>query len=167
MPLPAYPVAAFLAQLADAIHFAHSQGVIHRDLKPANVLLLLSPEHAGTSAPAAGNPLVPGESDELEAHEILECVPKIADFGLAKRLDDPGHTRTGTVMGTPSYMAPEQARGGVAGPLADVHALSDSYELPAVDRRSWEVRRPRRCQVQKETLLPAPPIPDLETIWSV
>src|SRR5262249_24733290 len=52
-----------------------------------------------------------------------EGAPKIADFGLAKKLDEVGHTQSGSVMGTPSYMAPEQARGDRVGPLADVYSL--------------------------------------------
>ncbi len=95
-PLEDAKAAELVEILARAIDYAHGRGVIHRDLKPANVLL------------------------------TAEGVPKIADFGLAKRLeDDSGHTRAGVVMGTPSYMAPEQARGAVdeIGPLADVYAL--------------------------------------------
>ncbi len=82
--------------LARAMQVAHDAGIIHRDLKPANVLI--------------------GPSGE----------PKITDFGIAKMLDDDsGQTGTGVVMGTPSYMAPEQAQGNSreAGPVTDVYAL--------------------------------------------
>jgi hypothetical protein len=94
--------AAVLVQtLAGAMHAAHQAGVVHRDLKPANVLL------------------------------TADGTPKVTDFGLAKRLDMPGPTRTGAVMGTPSYMAPEQAGGRKdVGPAADVWALGALlYEL--------------------------------------
>lgn len=95
-PQPPEDAARWVEVLARAVSAAHEQEVIHRDLKPSNVLL--SPDGA----------------------------PKIADFGLSKQLDaDSGQTRTGQVMGTPSYMAPEQAAGKVhdIGPAADVYAL--------------------------------------------
>jgi hypothetical protein len=102
-PLPARDAAALVATLARTVHAAHEKGVVHRDLKPANVLL--TPEGA----------------------------PKIVDFGLARRLDaSSGGTRTGAVLGSPSYMAPEQARGQgrQAGPAADVYGLGAIlYEL--------------------------------------
>jgi tetratricopeptide (TPR) repeat protein len=88
--------AELLATLARAIQYAHERGVIHRDLKPANILL------------------------------SAESIPKITDFGLAKRLDvELGQTRSGAIMGTPCYMAPEQAqgRGKAVGAAADVYAL--------------------------------------------
>jgi serine/threonine protein kinase len=95
-PLPPREAAGLLEVLARAVQAAHDAGVIHRDLKPANVLF-----------DAAGS-------------------PRITDFGLAKKLDEAGQgrTRTGAVMGTPSYMAPEQAGGRKdIGPPADVYAL--------------------------------------------
>lgn len=102
-PLPPRRAAQLVLELTRAVHYAHTQGIVHRDLKPANVLLTL----AGT--------------------------PKIADFGLAKRLDaDISHTQTGAVLGSPSYMAPEQAEGRVRaiGPATDVYALGAIlYEL--------------------------------------
>jgi WD40 repeat protein len=81
--------------LAHAIHYAHERGIVHRDLKPANVLL------------------------------TPDGVLKIADFGLAKNLRDSAQTQSGTVLGSPCYMSPEQASGSVreAGPAADIYSL--------------------------------------------
>lgn len=95
-PQPVALASRMCQRLARAMAYAHQHGIIHRDLKPANVLL------------------------------TAEGEPKITDFGLAKRLEsDASQTRSGTLMGTPNYMAPEQARGEVreVGPLADVYAL--------------------------------------------
>jgi WD40 repeat protein len=104
-PLEGKPAAELVAQLADAMAHAHAKGIIHRDLKPQNILLFDS---------AQQNP--PRERG------TFSFVPKITDFGLAKQGDN-GMTATGIVMGTPSYMAPEQAEGQKVGPLADVYAL--------------------------------------------
>jgi serine/threonine protein kinase len=94
-PQPASWSAGLIETVARAVHVAHQRGIVHRDIKPGNVLLT-----------AAG-------------------VAKITDFGLAKRLQDESvHTRTGSIMGTPGYMAPEQAEGKKAvGPPADIYAL--------------------------------------------
>src|SRR5690606_29285855 len=92
-PLPPREAVGLMQAIAEAIAYAHDQGVIHRDLKPANVLL-----------------------DPLGR-------PHVADFGLAKNVHgDSGLTQTGAIMGTPSYMPPEQALGNSAaiGPLSDV-----------------------------------------------
>jgi serine/threonine-protein kinase len=96
LPQPARWAAGLVETLARAMHHAHQQGLVHRDLKPANVLL------------------------------AADGTPKVTDFGLAKRLQaEAGKTPSGAVVGTPSYMAPEQtlSRPGAVGPAADVYAL--------------------------------------------
>jgi serine/threonine-protein kinase len=95
-PLAPRQAAQLVETLARAIHYAHQHEVVHRDLKPANVLL------------------------------TPEGIPKVTDFGLAKRLDaDLGLTDSEAIMGTPNYMAPEQAWGKAkeVGPAADIYAL--------------------------------------------
>ena len=94
--LPPRKAAEWMVPLAMAMDAAHRAGIVHRDLKSVNILF------------------------------TADGVPKITDFGLAKRLEmDEGQTHTGQVMGTPSYMAPEQARGDTktVGPPADIYAL--------------------------------------------
>ncbi len=108
-PLPAREAAALVATLARAMHYAHQRGIVHRDLKPANVLLAACGLAPGAKPQAAG------------------WVPKITDFGLVKRLleEEGGQTRSGELLGTPSYMAPEQtaSTSHPIGPATDVYAL--------------------------------------------
>ncbi len=121
-PQPARLAAGLVQTLAGAMHAAHEKGIIHRDLKPANILLSFS-----------RNPVATGGSPVATGSRLNECVPKITDFGLAKHLEaGDGHTGSGMVLGTPSYMAPEQADGKVRelGPAADTYALGAIlYEL--------------------------------------
>src|SRR5262245_50468482 len=109
--IPPREAAEMLRTLAEAVHHAHACGVVHRDLKPANVLLRKKP-----AAPGGG-------CDSGPREVCLE--PMVSDFGLAKLLGEEGPTRTGMVLGTPQYLAPEQAEGraGDVGPATDVHAL--------------------------------------------
>jgi serine/threonine protein kinase/tetratricopeptide (TPR) repeat protein len=122
-PLPPHQAAALVETLARAIHYAHQNGVVHRDLKPANILLQESGVRSQESGVRAErNPAGLPDSCLLTP----DSCPKITDFGLAKCLDsEDGLTQPGVIIGTPSYMPPEQARGaaGEVGPLADVYAL--------------------------------------------
>jgi hypothetical protein len=104
-PLEPAPAARLVEVLARAVHAAHQAGIVHRDLKPANVLLA---------------PSVPGSSGSFAFG-----FPKVSDFGLSRLLDaDRRQTISGMVMGTPAYMAPEQAEGRAdIGPAADIWAL--------------------------------------------
>src|SRR5262249_59676308 len=110
--------AELVVALADAVELAHQHRIIHRDLKPANILI----SGAGT--------------------------PKIADFGLARHVDaGPGLTRSGVRVGTPSYMAPEQA-------LGQVHAIGPSVDVYALGAILYEMltgRPPFRAATASET----------------
>jgi hypothetical protein len=143
-PVPPRAAATLTRTLADAVHAAHRAGVIHRDLKPANVLI-------------AG-----------------DGTPKITDFGLAKRFDaGDGHSATGDILGTPSYMSPEQAEGRVSevSPATDVYALgSILYEL-LTGRPSFKAATPLETVRQVLAMEPVPlrrlqpDVPrDLETV---
>jgi WD40 repeat protein/serine/threonine protein kinase len=178
-PLPPRQAAQLVQTLAEAIHAAHQCGIVHRDLKPGNVLLQksLTPRRQDATKVEEredeGNG--PTSSSSLCASASLrEALPKITDFGLAKRLDESGtKTQSGAFLGTPSYTAPEQAAGEVRriGPATDVYGLGAIlYEL-------LTGRPPFRAETAMETLRqvmgedPAPPrnlsprLPrDLETI---
>jgi eukaryotic-like serine/threonine-protein kinase len=120
LPSP-FDAARLVEILARAMASAHQMNIIHRDLKPANVLL------QSKSATALSEPHIAGVGFRLSDFD-----PKIADFGLAKRLDvELGHTLSGQVMGSPPYMAPEQAQGKrEIGPAADIYGLGAIlYEL--------------------------------------
>jgi serine/threonine protein kinase len=139
-PQPVRAAAQLVQLLARAVHAAHQRGIIHRDLKPANILL--------QPAPLTENWHVTSR-EAIEATEVYG-VPKVNDFGLAKRIDaDDDPVRYGDVVGTPLYMAPEQARGQdeEIGPAADVYSLGVLlYEMltgrpPFISESSVDVLR--------------------------
>ncbi len=143
-PMPPREAAALLFEVARAIEYAHSRGVIHRDLKPANILL-------------------DGEGR-----------PRVTDFGLAKRVEaDGGLTGSGQIMGTPSYMPPEQAGGrrGEVGPAADLYALGATLYAMITGRPPFQAATAMDTVLLVISDEPVPPrrlnatIPrDLETI---
>ena len=119
-PLSATETARLMLDVSEAIHYAHEQGILHRDLKPSNILL--------------------DENDN----------PYVADFGLAKQATgDPTLTRSGTILGTPAYMAPEQA----AGRRGEVSSISDVYSLGAILYHMLTGRPPFQAASAVDTLL--------------
>jgi WD40 repeat protein len=181
-PLPARTAANLVETLARAVHHAHQQGIVHRDLKPANILLQnLNPkgheEHKEKIEKGVGGLSASCSSCSLW---FTSCIPKITDFGLAKRLSrEPGapaaaaHTQTGAILGTPSYMAPEQAGGKSKeiGPAADIYALGAILYEMLTGRPPFRAETPLDTALQVLSQEPVPPtrlyarVPrDLETI---
>jgi len=161
-PLDPRSAARLVETVARAVDHAHQHGIVHRDLKPANILV--------------SGGVVSGESSSTTHHSPLTTHNvKISDFGLAKRLDQQGAgvSRTGDILGTPSYMAPEQAGGKPEdiGPAADTYALGAIlYEL-LTGRPPFRAATPLDTVLQVVTEDPVPPtrlqskVPrDLETI---
>jgi len=149
--LPARAAAELVEVLARAVQAAHDKGILHRDLKPANVLLAEDGTRKNADVAdedgSEGKICVDPPDPRFSASHSL--VPKITDFGLAKQLDDPTHpTQSGALLGTPSYMAPEQAAGeSVAiGPAVDV------YGLGAILYECLTGRPPFRAATVLETL---------------
>jgi len=129
-PLPPREAAALLVKVAEAIEYAHQRGVIHRDLKPGNILL----DHNGN--------------------------PRVTDFGLAKKLHgDSGLTGSGQIMGTPSYMPPEQAGGkrGEVGPPADIYALGATLYALVTGRPPFQAATAMDTVLQVLSEEPVPP----------
>ena len=143
-PQPGRSAAELMITLAKAIQVAHEAGIIHRDLKPPNILY------------------------------TADGVPKVTDFGLAKRLEsDSNQTETGQIMGSPSYMAPEQARGHTkdVGPAADIYALGAIFYEMLTGRPPFKGESPIetiRQVTDDEVVPPSRLVPkvarDLETI---
>ena len=143
-PMAPRDAAEMLLKICDGVAYAHERGVIHRDLKPANILL-----------------------DQNEQ-------PKVTDFGLAKKLgSDSNLTGTGQILGTPSYMAPEQASGKIdeVGKLADIYSLGAILYCLLTGRPPFQAANPMDTLLQvldKEPISPKQlnaTIPvDLETI---
>jgi serine/threonine-protein kinase len=124
-PLPPRAAARLLADLARAVDHAHRQGIIHRDLKPGNILLEGNREQ-GTRNRGEGGEIETSPRPSFLFPVPSSLLPKISDFGLAKHAaGDESLTQTGAILGTPSFMPPEQAAGnrGQIGPASDVYSL--------------------------------------------
>jgi serine/threonine protein kinase len=167
-PHPARLCAQFVSDLANAMHYAHKRGIVHRDLKPANILLHMDESQLLKEGNLA---------DTAILRNLLSYTPKITDFGLAKHMGgEEGPFRHGAVVGTPSYMAPEQARGtsGEVGPAADVYALGAILYEMLTGGPPFKATTPEETAQMVLTTEPIPPtqlrpkIPkDLETICLV
>jgi WD40 repeat protein/tRNA A-37 threonylcarbamoyl transferase component Bud32 len=155
--------AVLIKQVAEAVTYAHLEGVVHRDIKPANILLQ-SPQSIVPS---------PQSSARLGTEDWGLLTPRLTDFGLAKKVEgDSGLTQTGQIVGTPSYMPPEQASGKRdVGPLADVYSLGAVLYCLLTGRPPFQADNPLDTLMQVVQQEPVAPrqlnaaIPrDLETI---
>jgi serine/threonine protein kinase len=160
-PMPFLHSAALVATLAEAVQHAHERGVLHRDLKPSNILLsrLSTDSTDFTDWKAWAGPALSESVDSVKS--VDRCLPKITDFGLAKLMDagDVAQTHTGAILGTPSYMAPEQAQGHskAVGVAADIYSLGAIlYEL-LTGRPPFQGDSPLETLQQVQTAEPLPP----------
>lgn len=153
-PLSPRVAAQLMTQVADAIEFAHGKQVVHRDLKPANILL--SRKSSSNSESIIGTiessrTRKPTTTDRTLVSQIeLEWTPKVSDFGLAKQIGSGSElTGTGQILGTPSYMPPEQA-GGYS---KEIGTAADVYALGAILYRTLTGRPPFQAATAMETVL--------------
>ncbi len=174
--LSPHAAARLMETLARAIGFAHQRGIVHRDLKPGNILL--APVDSQTTTIETGLSSIRKQSSPSStitgSDWSRSYVPKITDFGLAKRIDDDsGQTHTGTVLGTPHYMSPEQASGKVreVGPATDIYALGAIFYELLIGRPPFKAGNPIDVIRQVIDQEPVPPrqleprVPrDIETI---
>eukprot|EP00913_Durusdinium_trenchii_P013374 g12555.t1 len=178
-PLPPREAAALVGTIADAVQYAHDKGIVHRDLKPGNVLLAgdaRSTEPGRAAAHKNDAHTTEGESHSADstARSPRHLNPRITDFGLAKNLaTDSAMTATGQILGTPSYMPPEQAAGETdkIGPAADVYSLGAILYCTLTGRPPFQTASP--LETMKQVLEAEPVSPrqlnasvdrDLETI---
>ncbi len=179
-PLLPRTAAELVATLARAVQHAHEHGIVHRDLKPANILL------SGVSSQDSGVRIQESEASRLGSAltpdpRPLTPIPKITDFGLAKQLPrgdgsdvpDDVLTQSGAMLGTPRYMAPEQANAkhDQIGPATDVYALGVILYETLTARVPFQAATPLETLEQVRSQDPLPPsrllprLPrDLETI---
>ncbi|MFO0815765.1 MAG: WD40 repeat domain-containing serine/threonine protein kinase [Gemmatales bacterium] len=125
--------ATLIQQIASGLQCAHSLGIIHRDLKPGNILLSSNASNSTSIDLVADDATI--ETTAPPSHKSLpisQYTAKLTDFGLAKLMEEDDQlTQTGQVMGTPSYLSPEQAKGSkIVGPANDIYSLGAIlYEL--------------------------------------
>ena len=145
-PLPHFEAAELALRIAEAVAYAHSQGVVHRDLKPGNILLQPKPVNAGAEAARDSS-----SSLKLEKAFYVsgEFTPRITDFGLAKQLDEASDiTSTGQILGTPGFMSPEQAAAS-----EQIDKRTDIYSIGAILYATLIGEPPHQAENKIDTLL--------------
>ena len=146
-PIAPYEAAELTMKIAEAVDYAHQRGIIHRDLKPGNVLLTTKPQ---STHPDSTDSRSSGVSLEKSFYSPSQYLPKLTDFGLAKHIGDNSElTEAGQILGTPSYMSPEQA----AGRHETIDERSDIYSIGAILYAALTGHAPHHKESKLETIL--------------